>query len=511
MDIVFDSIRHLHPLCQNWTIKVRVVRMWTMSPMPKTSPGPSMEMVLCDREGFKIAAFAKSPFAAKLTNVPKEGSVYVMSKLNVGTNTGSFRASHHQFKLNLQMSTGLPKLTTTILFTNMDVIGRLCNMSNIHESPSSNPKSRHVNIELEDQSNSKLSVTLWGEFVNQLSQFMNKNVGGAVIIAIQYCKIKEYNGSRTLSNSMYASRMFINADIEEIRAFHDALQPEELTILVNLNNNPMVAASPLQATFDGCALSNVYDLYSTGDGDVLVFLASVLKLNSDKGWFYDSCKKCAKKIEPNGPSFYCTKCDSMVHSSVSMFKIELLVVDDSGTVNIIVFDRDATQLISMSAIELRKEHLQSVDDPRQMPEKLDAFLGQTLLFKVAVKSYSWTSALSFIVQRLTNDPELIAKYTAIKKARDAKTNGEAFSESAIVSVDLSSVDDSLITPVQSKSKIAMELDGRRPSFDNNKPSPAGENNGSGKRSITDSADGDPMLDESLKNQDQRVKRVKDEK
>ncbi|KAF7844398.1 uncharacterized protein G2W53_001303 [Senna tora] len=112
-----------------------------MPPYPKNHPHDSMEMVLCDSEVcvllinmyFKNIAFAKSPFAAKLTNILKEVCVYV----------------------------------------------------------------------------------------------------------------------RTLSNSMYASRMCINGDIQEIIDFRNTLLPEELSPPVTSTNNSGVSASRLEAAFNG--------------------------------------------------------------------------------------------------------------------------------------------------------------------------------------------------------------------------------------------------------------------
>ncbi|KAF7833153.1 uncharacterized protein G2W53_015486 [Senna tora] len=38
MTTMFDSIRGIHALRTDWTIKVRVLRLWKAPPYPKNSP-----------------------------------------------------------------------------------------------------------------------------------------------------------------------------------------------------------------------------------------------------------------------------------------------------------------------------------------------------------------------------------------------------------------------------------------------------------------------------------------
>ncbi|KAF7839034.1 replication protein A 70 kDa DNA-binding subunit C-like [Senna tora] len=453
----FDSIRGIHALSSEWTIKVRVLRIWKAPPYPKNSPHPSLEMVLCDREGSKIGEHVKSLFAVKLMNVLKEGSVYVMSQFNVGSNSGGFRAAKHGFKLNFQFQTriaetdddeaieryGFEFLPASRIFAPdfdhdilVDVIGRLIHMGDIQQA-SSDPKTKHVNIQLEDQMKAKLNIILWGAFIDQIVEYSHSHSNGVVVIVIQYCKIKEYGGHKTLSNSIFASRMFVNADISEINEFISGLHPEELSSPINQSLiNSAVPPSPLEAAF--------FD------------------------W---------SKFEPDGSSFYCRKCDCLVHASTCRYKVELLILDDSSTTNVIVFDKDVEAFLGISAIDLRKEHLQNVDDIRQLPERFDKFLGQMFVLKVSVKTYNWNNSYSFTVQKMTFDHDLIEKFKRMAAEKDAKKNGE----DSLQSIDLAAVDAALSTPVPQNSATHSVLDARRLSFANNDTGPSCSNSLNGKR------------------------------
>ncbi|KAF7844430.1 replication protein A 70 kDa DNA-binding subunit C-like isoform X1 [Senna tora] len=257
----------------------------------------------------------------------------------------------------------------------------------------------------------KLSITLCGKYVDQLINFVSNSTGVAVVVALQYFKVKEYNGHITLCNSMYASRMLLNTEIEEIMHFRDALRLDELVSPITpVINNDGGALSPIEAAFAGWTISSTHDLQFVGDEQILCILASVLKVNPDRG-----------------------KCDTVVNASTTRFKIELLILDDSGTANVTIFDKDVERFLEMSAADLRKEQ-----------------------FQVSVRASNWKTSSSFTVQRMTCDPSLIDRFTAYHKAR----------------VDLTGNDNIEDTPVQLKTSSRLDMDGRRLSFADSDPSPS---------------------------------------
>jgi len=56
-----------------------------------------------------IGATVKSLFMKKFKNTIKEGAVYIISQFGVGSNTGSFRSTPHDYKVVFQFSTRLAK------------------------------------------------------------------------------------------------------------------------------------------------------------------------------------------------------------------------------------------------------------------------------------------------------------------------------------------------------------------------------------------------------------------
>ncbi|KAF7820697.1 replication protein A 70 kDa DNA-binding subunit D-like [Senna tora] len=312
---------------------------------------------------------------------------------------------------------------------------------------------RHISISHNKWTIKVRVVRIWDTSPYPKTWAYHRMEMGAIVVAIEFCKIKEYSGSTSLSNSMFATRFFINSDVNELIEFRQGLQPQKLASPVNPNLNISGAImSPLNAAFNGLPLSLIDDLYHSGDRAVVCILVEVLQVNNDRGWFYDACKWCAKKLEPDGAIFFCNKCQGLVNTSTSRFKIELIVMDDSSTANITVFDHEASTFRGMSTIELRKEHLEG---------------------------------------KLKN------------KSIGENSNGDQ--------IDLRSNDDDLITPVNDKSATIVDLEGRKLSFVDDSDSPIIATPSNDKRSTSKVSDDCTSSMDMSMNIDIPMKRIKIEK
>ncbi|RAL50071.1 hypothetical protein DM860_017981 [Cuscuta australis] len=65
----------------------------------------------------------------------------------------------------------------------------------------------------------KLDVTLFGEHVDMLKSFFQKQPLLDAVIVIQYAKVKTFQGKVVLQNVMYGTRLLLNPDVEEVIAF----------------------------------------------------------------------------------------------------------------------------------------------------------------------------------------------------------------------------------------------------------------------------------------------------
>ncbi|KAL5099939.1 hypothetical protein RYX36_004266, partial [Vicia faba] len=111
-------------------------------------------------------------------NKTKEGSSY-----NVVANTGVFRTTKHQFKLNLHNGTIVIDVGTGITTLLPYSV--------------------------------KLECTLLGPYIEALDAFLQPGCNGNVVVVAQYLKVKLYNGKVQLQNAINSTKLLFNPEIPE--------------------------------------------------------------------------------------------------------------------------------------------------------------------------------------------------------------------------------------------------------------------------------------------------------
>ncbi|TKY71350.1 replication factor-A carboxy-terminal domain protein [Spatholobus suberectus] len=94
-----DKVKDIYLGKQAWSLLIRVIHIWNMTPVHDQSNPFTVEMVLIDDEGSKIQAPIRKPMLRKFNGCVKERVIYKMSYFGVVPNSGSCRATKHEFKL----------------------------------------------------------------------------------------------------------------------------------------------------------------------------------------------------------------------------------------------------------------------------------------------------------------------------------------------------------------------------------------------------------------------------
>ncbi|RYR78377.1 hypothetical protein Ahy_A01g003158 [Arachis hypogaea] len=86
-------------------------------------------------------------------------------------------------------------------------------------------------------------------------------------------------------------------------------------------------------------------------------IGTIVAINVGKNyWFYKSCRKCPKKVEtPIGYRYECTKCGHTHESTSIRFKVKVIVYDGTGSISLLLWDRETTQLYRKRADQVREE------------------------------------------------------------------------------------------------------------------------------------------------------------
>ncbi|RAL50544.1 hypothetical protein DM860_014486 [Cuscuta australis] len=105
------SLKPIHPLSkinptsECWRICVRVIRLYTLPSFNDNKAINSIKMVFLDEHGTTIHATVRRSLVGTFESVINEGSTYVFAYFGVGNNSGNYRTSRHEFRLNFQPMT----------------------------------------------------------------------------------------------------------------------------------------------------------------------------------------------------------------------------------------------------------------------------------------------------------------------------------------------------------------------------------------------------------------------
>ncbi|KAF7811771.1 replication protein A 70 kDa DNA-binding subunit B-like [Senna tora] len=242
-----------------------------------------------------------------------------------------------------------------------------------------------------------------------LEDFWKDSTDKPIVILLEWCKIKDYpgnNGVRKVSNSFYSTRLLINPQLKECQDFLSS----------QISNSSSVAVEEDLLTLT--VAKKIDELgYSCADINSCVILGTVLSIDTGKGWYYNSCRKCKKKVIPDVDGFFCKMCGNLVDSVVPRFKLELKVVDESGCAVFILFDCEVNQVLGCTASELI-DGLVVVFSA--FPERLDDFLGKKFLFKLKIKDdrFSKIDPKYIVMLRMSDKESLIEQYNRNKDGNE---------------------------------------------------------------------------------------------
>ncbi|XP_057426086.1 uncharacterized protein LOC130719476 [Lotus japonicus] len=395
-----------------WKIRARVVRMWEVCPVNEPSRPFALNVVLIDAEGCKIEATARKGMMAKLKTELSEGKVYKFSYFGVGSNSGEFMASTHEYKIlfndktkmTLDEDTMIPlnafsfKNSAEILATGgecnyiIDMIGLVTNVSSERQYTKGGSLTRLVELELTDEKG-KISCALFGHFVDAVKQHMSTN-----------CHRMPIAWEVVIQNVMNATTLLWNPSLPEVVSFRERLALNGIDADKDLAEpdssiddvNVISLDEEFISMYPRKTISELNDMQEDG---VFVVRARVAGLMEGEKWWYPACR-CHRAVTSDDDIYYCRACCIFV-----LFRVKIEVEDNGSYATFVLFDTDCQQLLDKSCKELGKK-----DD--DYPIELKRIVGRELLFKIE-KSVDHGSKFddSYKVKKMCVDTAVIESFS----------------------------------------------------------------------------------------------------
>ncbi|CAH1435656.1 unnamed protein product [Lactuca virosa] len=185
-DLTF--IPDLDVLKDSFTMKLRVIRLWTLECYYNKDEIFSIQVILMDEQGNKIEGYVPNAYVYKFRKVLKEGEAFFIKNLN------------------------LAKIDE-------DVIGLVLAIGEI-DARNEDRKRHKMRLQIHDVDGSQLDVNLWGDYCYKFSDYIQNNVNILrIVIILQFAKINVWQDRRYVNTYYDVSKFIINSDIDEIKVF----------------------------------------------------------------------------------------------------------------------------------------------------------------------------------------------------------------------------------------------------------------------------------------------------
>ncbi|XP_075104274.1 replication protein A 70 kDa DNA-binding subunit D-like [Nicotiana tabacum] len=113
--MAYSLLTDLNSIRDDWTVRVRVCRIWNSINFKRNRELMSTDMILIDEEETLIHATINKNLVNKYKNLLSEGSIYVIKNFKVSEASGLYRPVTSTYKISFFLTTALQELREGIV------------------------------------------------------------------------------------------------------------------------------------------------------------------------------------------------------------------------------------------------------------------------------------------------------------------------------------------------------------------------------------------------------------
>ncbi|KAL6535068.1 hypothetical protein OROMI_026442 [Orobanche minor] len=398
------SVRRIDHSKETKLIRIRVQWLWFVPRNDNPDDFYSMQMILCDEENTKIQASVPRAQIGKISQTMKEGFLYGLQNYTVGPNVDDFLCTSHPYRLGFHRYTTVkpcPRLEiprygfefvtfekinegAMDLKLSIDIIGQMIGASELVDiSKRGGGNTKRQTIHLRNAQNSILICTLWGKYAEDISKYLTREE--PIVVIMQFARLKNM-----LSATMTPMKSSSRIESQSVSTILSELAEES-------------------------DMKDLIELVGIDKPSKWVVVATIDRLQSRFGWYYNSCQRCLRKVEEIGGEIRCRKCKNT--NIVPRFKVGVIAMDNTSSVSLILFDQHVNQLLGHNAKDLKEKVEQQGGSDFTFPDELNDLKGTTCLFNFEVSDYNIQSKYHhYTVSKLSKDKDEIESFLARKKS-----------------------------------------------------------------------------------------------
>ncbi|KAL3644063.1 hypothetical protein CASFOL_011995 [Castilleja foliolosa] len=467
---LFSAINDLNSGSTAWAIKARVVRLYKQSSYLNRSETWSVEMVIHDQQGTRIHVTIRPDLYEKFKNVLSEGSLYMIKNFFVIENRSSYRSTNNRHKLALFRASTIIEYEDDQFPSNMfditpldqlqmemdidetllrDVIGRVISYQKFEGFTA-----RKMDFRIQDPENNQLSCTLWDDYIDDLLPILETTKDKPVIVLLQFGKVVKLADGVKISNNYQITKVTVNADSDVFTDFMNRLNMRGDAGFNRVLSNTNYSIYE-DFTNGKAQVNTIANLIGLQDDELMWIDATIVDFHVMKDFWYAACKNCSKKLVVHPGTTKCSLCafDNPIQNI--RFKLELIVVDKSGTGTVILWNKSSELLIGQSAAELKQIY---GDFPVTVPKEIeDAVINKRVLFELKLATFKMVRGIpNWNVGRIAYDDEIMEIYKKLPTVTQDSTSDEHGTLTELSSPE--NVDSNSKKLDKGKRKLFIELD-----------------------------------------------------
>ncbi|XP_075078433.1 replication protein A 70 kDa DNA-binding subunit B-like isoform X1 [Nicotiana tabacum] len=410
--------------------------MWIMPDRFNPQIPFSIELVLQDSKGDRIHGTIGKYVLKFFRNKIHELRLYRMNYFVVGPNNLKLRTTTHKLKLTFTQKTFVEETNDPSFHMNifnlrpfhqlknehdvdetelLDVVGQVVTYEDVKTYNQGDDQSFLINVVLEDDQRNRIMATLWSELVDQIQHHLNESADEPVIVVFQHMKPQKYRGNYSVRSCWYQTKIWINSTLPQSIEFKSRLLAARQSNIERITRTSSQQSYSVTDELDkGIVLfKTIRDLVQCTQESSYWIAAKLVNLELDRGWSYLACNKCSRKVEKVENKYFCAKCNEEESFVTHRYRLQVRVMDGTAFISLLLWNREAMQLIGKSAKELKERLVETslADAECSYPSEMDDILYKKFMFKVIVKQENIESQVEvYKVLKFTDDDDLLKEY-----------------------------------------------------------------------------------------------------
>ncbi|XP_025640561.1 uncharacterized protein [Arachis hypogaea] len=393
-----DYLLDLNPTKITWNFKVYVIRIWEVPSKYNEKEVGSIQMILQDSKGDRMHAKIPRSLISKWKGSIVQFQNYQMTHFIVVAN---------------DMDTIITPSKWILCFSHRTRVIHVENPYFPLEAFYFKPIPDLLNA---DKAN-RINCILFGNMVDQILPQLEDGRVEPLIVLFQYFRAIRWNGKTSIQSNFDVSQMHFDNNLKEIMEFQKRVAKYLMLLSVSPSSSVRITQVPSQHAWSGADELNQGSVFVKAIEEALGLVqegpcwisATIVAINAtNKDWFYKTCRRCPKKVESSiGNRYECNKCGHTHGCAALRFKVEVMVYDSTGSISLLLWDREITQLC-----DKREEQVMEEDEigDDEYPPILDNMMDKRVLFKINVKSANINHRDQvYTVMKVCDDDEIIQK------------------------------------------------------------------------------------------------------